>query len=122
MLAGLGDVRVWLGLKNSDDQGTRFDLRVEVLKNGSQPVAAGQLTCITGVTRNPASAKEVAVTLDPFSPVSFGTGDVLSLRVLARIGSGAGCGGHSNATGLRLYFDAVSRSSRIESVEFDLTE
>ena len=51
-----------------------------------------------------------------FSPAAFnGTTDVLSLRILTRIGtngSGGFCGGHSNAVGLRLYFDAVSRPSR----------
>ena len=45
--------------------------------------------------------------------------DVLSLRVLTRIGtngSGAFCGGHSNAVGLRLYFDAVSRPSKFTAI------
>jgi len=36
--------------------------------------------------------------------------------VLTRIGTtatGARCGGHSNAVGLRLYFDAVSRAAQV---------
>jgi len=37
------DVHVWLGLKNSDDVGTRFDLRVEVVRNGSDLIGAGEL-------------------------------------------------------------------------------
>ena len=116
-LTALSDLRVWLGLKNSDDQGTRFDLRVEVYKNnGLVAVAVGHAFCIQGVTRNPNLAKEVTLKFDPFSPVPFnGTTDVLSLRVLARIGTnptGGFCGGHSNAVGLRLYFDAISRAAQ----------
>ena len=112
-LTALSDLRVWLGLKNSDDQGTRFDLRAEVYKNGTL-VATGETYCIQGVTRNPDLAKEVTVSFGSFSPVTF-NGDGLSLKILTRIGTngaGAFCGGHSNAVGLRLYFDAVSRPSR----------
>lgn len=75
-------------------------------------VASGEIYCIQGVTRNPDQAREVAVS----SPMTFnGTTDELSLKVLTRIGtngSGAFCGGHNNALGLRLYFDAVSRPSK----------
>jgi photosystem II stability/assembly factor-like uncharacterized protein len=114
-LASLNELRGWLGLKNSDDQGTRFDLRAEVRKNGV-PIALGETYCIDGVTRNPDKAKEVAVPFASFPAAPFdGATDVLSLAVFTRIGTdGAGnfCGGHSNAVGLRLYFDAVSRPSR----------
>ena len=110
-------LHAWVGLKTSDDIGTRFDLRAEILKNGVL-VGSGEVACITGVTRNPAQAVEVSVPFGPFSPTSFnGTADVLSARLLARIGttdSGGFCGGHSNATGLRLYFDAISRPSRFD--------
>ena len=79
-------------------------------------MASGETYCIEGVTRNPDLAKEAIVVFSPFSPAAFnGTTDVLSLRILTRIGtngSGGFCGGHSNAVGLRLYFDAVSRPSR----------
>jgi hypothetical protein len=114
-LTALSDLHVWLGLKNSDDQGTRFDLRAEVYKNDAL-VVSGEVYCIEGITRNPNLAKEVIVAFAPFSPVVFnGTTDELSLKVLTRIGTnGAGgfCGGHSNAVGLRLYFDADSRPAR----------
>jgi Concanavalin A-like lectin/glucanases superfamily len=114
-LTTLSDLHVWIGLKNSDDIGTRFDLAAEVWKNGDL-VAEGETFCITGVTRNPNLAKEVSVSFGTFPPVSFdGTTDVLSLKVFTRIGTdGAGgfCGGHSNAVGLRLYFDADSRPAQ----------
>jgi uncharacterized delta-60 repeat protein len=121
-LTALDDLHVWLGLKNSDDQGTRFDLRVEVYKNTSL-VAADETYCIDGVTRNPGLAREVTVMFGPFSPAVFnGATDRLSLKVLTRIGTnGAGgfCGGHSNAGGLRLYFDAVSRPAKLSTDIFN---
>lgn len=117
-LTELNNLRVWLGLKNSDDIGTRFDLRAEVYRNGQFLITSGELYCIQGITRNPDLAKEVVVSFGSFSPVDFYGADMLSLKILTRIGTnGAGtfCGGHSNAVGLRLYFDAVSRPSRFDA-------
>jgi hypothetical protein len=113
-----GSAKVWIGLKNSDDQGTNFDLRAELLKNGTV-IASGETRCITGVTRNPDKAKEVTVPLSPIANVSVVSGDVLSLRMLTRIGTnpnGTKCAGHSNAVGLRLYYDTVNLPSRFSWV------
>jgi hypothetical protein len=114
-LQALSDAHLWLGLRNSDDIGTRFDVRVEVLKNGAL-VSSGETLCVNGVTRNPALAKEVTIGFGAFDAVSFdGASDLLSFRVLARIGtngSGGFCGGHANATGLRTYFDSTGRLAR----------
>jgi hypothetical protein len=111
-----GDLHTWIGLKNSDDQGTRFDLRAELYKNGML-VAVGLTRCIQGVTRDPSSAEEVRVAFGPF-PTTFFTGtDELALKVLTRIGTntdGSLCGGHGNAVGLRLYFDSTNRPSSFE--------
>lgn len=113
-LTALGAAQLWLGLKNSDDIGTNFDVRVEAYKNGAL-VAAGQALCVQGLTLNASLAKTATVTFAPFSATVFnGTTDVLSLKVLTRIGTtstGAACGGHSNAVGLRVYFDAASRAA-----------
>jgi hypothetical protein len=118
-LAVLGDARLWVGLKNSDDVGTRFDIRVEARKNGV-PFATGETLCVQNVVRNANNAKEVSVGFAPFPAESFdGTSDVLSLRILTRVGtngSGGLCGGHSNATGLRVYFDAATRPAGFEAV------
>lgn len=117
----LSPAHLWVGLKNSDDQGTQFDLRVEFLRNGT-PVASGLKRCITGVTRNPDPAKEAVVSFDPFDPVVVTGGDVLALRVSTRIGTNAndtkcaGPGGsHNSAVGLRLYYDSASRASRFDA-------
>jgi len=111
-LTSLSDLRARIGLKNSDDQGTYFDLRAELRKNGVV-IASGETKTIQGVTRNPSNAMEVAVSFGAISDSQFNPGDVLSLRILTKV---ADSGGHNNAVGLRLYYDALSRSSSFGAV------
>src|SRR6185295_18399164 len=103
------------------DQGTKFDLKVEVFK-GSSLVSSGLQRCIAGVVRNPGAATEAVVAFDSFSPVPVSSGDVLALRVSTRIGTTAadarctGVGGnHNSAQGLRIYYDAIGRPSRFDA-------
>jgi hypothetical protein len=113
-LASLAPATLWIGLKNSDDQGTKFDLRTEVYINGTL-ISNGITRCITGVTRNPNQAKQVSVDFGSISDGTIESGDELSLKILTRIGTNPDdtkCSGHNNAVGLRLYYDAVSRPSR----------
>lgn len=98
---------MWIGLKNSDDQGTYFDVRAELFKNG-YPMAACETLNIQGVTRNPDKAKEVILDFGMISDGKFEAGDTLSLRILTKV---TDVGGHSNAVGLRLYYDSTSRPS-----------
>jgi len=99
-------LEVWIGLKNSDDQGTYFDLKAEVLRNGV-PVAEGVKVDIRGVTRNPDKALKVTIDLSSLD-VFVSPGDTLSLRISAKV---TASGGHNSAVGLRLYYDAVNRAS-----------
>ncbi len=121
-LGGLSPVHAWVGLKNNDDQGTRFDLQAELLQNGNV-VARGLTRCVNGVTRNPSLATEVVVNWDPFGPVAVGPTDTFALRISTRIGTnpdetkcvpGPG-GSHNSAVGLRVYYDATSRPSRFDT-------
>ena len=119
-VSGLSPARVWVGLKNSDDQGTQFDLRVEILKNGT-PVASGLQRCITGLTRNPGLAKETNALFGLAGSIDYDTGDVLALRVSTRIGTNPDdtkcgtAGSHNSAVGLRLYYDASPRASHFDA-------
>jgi hypothetical protein len=75
------------------------------------------IRCITGSTRNPNNAIEVAVPIDSFTPATFdGSTDVLRLRLLTRIGTNTDdtkCAtGHGSAAGLRLYFDGINQASQ----------
>ncbi|MGB7540270.1 MAG: sialidase family protein [Anaerolineales bacterium] len=116
LLAELDDIHIWLGLKNSDDIGTRFDLRAEVYRNEAM-FGYGEYYCITGVVRNSDQAQEVLIPINAFSATLFnGETDVLSVKIMVRIGtngSGSFCGGHSSATGARMYFNASNRLSQI---------
>ena len=122
VLTDLDDVQLWLGLKSSEDQGTLFDVKVELLKNGDV-VASGLRHCVTGVTRNPSLAKGIGVAWDNFAAVSLAPTDVVALRISTRIGTnrddtkcvpGPGSA-HDSARGLRLYYDAASRPARFDA-------
>jgi hypothetical protein len=111
-----------LGLRNGDDVGTAFDLRVEVYKNGSALVASGLTRCVRGLGRNPATSPEIDVAFEPPTAVPVEAGDALSFKVFARIGTNADdshCTGsgasHGSATGLRLYYDAAGQASRFDA-------
>jgi hypothetical protein len=116
------DLCVWLGLKNSLDSGTNFDLRAEVYKNNLL-ITSGEVYCIKGLSVSSASGKKVTLFFDPFPFVDFNGTETLSLKVLARIGTdgaGTSCGARSTAKGLRLYFDAATRPSRFDARFTDL--
>ncbi len=115
-LCGLSPVHVWLGVKKPADEGAQFDVRAELLKNGT-PVASGITRCVTGLRRAPGQAAEAVVDWAPFSSVPAGSGDVLSLRMSARIGTkpdDTQCAGHASADGLRLYYDSRKGASRFD--------
>ena len=107
-LAPLGPVTVCLGLRKSDDTGTYFDLRVDLSKNGVT-IATGETRDIRWIIRNLDLSKKVTVTFGFISDNQLNSGDIPSLRILTKVTTSRG---HSNAVGLRLYFDAVSRPSR----------
>ena len=117
-LNALGDLHAFLGLINSDDQGTQFDLRAQLFKNGVL-VGTSTAPCITSVTRNPDLAKEITASFGPIGATPVAPGDTLYLTLSTRIGTnpdGSKCpgpgGSHSNAVGLRVYFDAANRPAR----------
>jgi len=67
------------------------------------------------VTRNADKAKEATVAFGPLTNGNVAAGDVLSLKILTRIGTkpdSTQCPGHSNAVGLRFYYDGTTRPSR----------
>jgi hypothetical protein len=124
VLQALGPLHVWLGLRNSDDQGTRFDLRAEVYFKSNGPnspavlVAEADQLCIKGLTRNPSRAQEVIRSL-PLTGFPAGDGEFL-LKLYARIGTPQNmCAGHASTTGLRVYYNSADRDSRFEMFFFE---
>ncbi len=120
VLSALDPVRAWAGLRNSDDQGTQFDVLAEAF-HGSTLVASGLTRCVTGLTRNANRAREIIVPFGPVTPSVFnGTSDVFSIKLSTRVGTtpdearcpGPG-GSHLNARGLRLYYAGASVASGV---------
>ena len=113
-VVGLNDLHAFLGLKTSDDEGRRFDVRGEIYRNGAL-LTSGETLCVAGITRSPDRAKDVVIAPAPFPAVAFNSTDTMALKVLARMGTagnGLPCGGGGGA-GIRLYFDAVRNASRL---------
>jgi len=113
-LTALAPALLWVGLKNSDDPATAFDLRVELARNG-EPVTSGVARCVTGLARSPAS---VSVAFDAFPAVPVKAADVFSLKVSNRMGTNVDdtkCkvpgATHTSAVGLRLYYDSGGHNS-----------
>lgn len=106
-LTVLSPAMVWLGLKNSDDVGTKFDLLAEVLKNGSV-VGSGQLNDVPGGSSGFNNAVSRTINLVLSAPVDACAGDTLSFRLSVRI---APTSGHRSGTA-RLWFNDATANSR----------
>jgi hypothetical protein len=100
--------RIWLGLKNSDDVGTRFDLKAIVKKNGTE-VSSGTLLGVLGGSSGFNNAKLRTIPLSLPSS-AFTSGDTMSLEVLTR----DSCIGTSHNSGTaRLWFNDFAANSRV---------
>jgi DNA/RNA endonuclease G (NUC1) len=108
MLTALGPARVWLGLKNSDDVGTRFDLRAEVFKNGVL-IGSGQMNDVPGGGSGFNNAVLRTISLAQNGSVGFRTGDILSITLSVRI---AASSSHNTGTA-RLWFNDGAANSRL---------
>jgi hypothetical protein len=105
-----GSSGLWIGLKNSDDVGTKFDVLVAVLKNGSV-VGTGQLNAVVGGSSgfNNAVLRTVGMAL---GSTTYASGDVLGVRISVRI---ADSSGHRSGTA-RLWFGDAAANSRIDTL------
>lgn len=118
-LTSLSPAKMWIGLKNSDDVGTKFDLLAEVLRNGSV-VGSGQLNDVPGGGSGFNNAVLRTITLALSSPVPIGPGDTMSFRLSVRI---AATSGHNSGTA-RLWYNGQpidSGASRDAGSRFDAT-
>jgi DNA/RNA endonuclease G (NUC1) len=114
-LTSLGPAQVWLGVKTGGDAGTKFDLLVEVLRNGAL-VGSGQLNdaAVGGVNVN--SALQQTINLAALPSTGFRTGDVLSIRLSARIATSS-----PNKNGaIRLWYNDVNVNSNFAATIGDV--
>jgi hypothetical protein len=105
-LTALAPARIWLGLKNSDDVGTKFDVLAEVLKNGSV-VGSGRLDGVSGGSSGFKNAALRTISLALPAPVPLASGDTLSIRLSVRIAAT----GHRSGTA-RLWFNDSAANTR----------
>jgi hypothetical protein len=119
-LTALSPARVWVGLKNSDDVGIRFDIQAKVYLNGA-PVGSGQLDGVPGGSSgfNNAALRSIPLTLT--APVAAHTDDTLRIDVLVR----NACSGSGKSSGAaRLWYNGQpldSGASRDAGSRFDAT-
>jgi hypothetical protein len=106
-LTALAPANVWLGLKNSDDVGTRFDLQAEVLLNGVV-VGSGQTVNVPGGSSGFNNAVKRSIALSLIDAVAVSPGDRLSLRLSVRIAQGVP--GHRSGTARLWFNDAAAKS------------
>jgi probable HAF family extracellular repeat protein len=114
-LTALDPANVWIGLKNSDDVGTRFDLLAEVFKN-STPIGSGQLYDVAGGSSGFNNAALRTINLALSSPQDFNGGDTLSVRLSVRIAAS----GHRSGTA-RLWFNDAAANSRFGATIGEVT-
>jgi len=116
LLSALSPANIWVGLKNSDDVGVRFDLRAEVYYNGSTLIGSGELASVAGGSSGFNNAKLDSIPLALPAAVGFLPGDSLSIRLLVRTAcSGSG---HSSGTA-RLWFNDAASDSHFDATVDD---
>lgn len=112
-LTTVGPAGVWIGLKNSDAVGTKFDLLAEVFKN-NVVIGSGQLDNVPGGSSgfNNAVLRTINMALSS-GAVSFSQGDTLNFKLSVRIA--VGVQGHRSGTA-RLWFNDAAANSRFSVV------
>jgi parallel beta-helix repeat protein len=101
---------LWLNLANTDDVGTYFDVKVELLKGGNV-VGSGILCCLkpARVSKTPVSIHLVVT-----DPAYLASGETFSLKVSVRIGAEPSCAGKGHKDGtLQLQYDSKTRKSNV---------
>ncbi len=104
----LSPAQVWIGLKNSDDVGIKFDLMAEVYK-GTNIIGSGQLNSVAGGSSGFNNAHVYSVPLTLASSVSVQPGDQLSIKVYVR----NACSGSGKNSGFaRLWYNDSQANSQ----------
>jgi WD40 repeat protein len=104
----LSPAQLWIGLKNSDDVGIKFDLMAEVYE-GSNVIGSGQLNSVSGGSSGFNNAHVYSVPLTLTSSFSVQLGDQLSIKVYVR----NACSGSGKNSGFaRLWYNDSQADSR----------
>ena len=119
-VTALSPANVWVGLKNSDDVGIRFDLKAEVYK-GATLIGSGSLSSVVAGSSgfNNAKLNSIPLTVSAFADIT--AGDTLSIKVFER---NACAGSGKNSGTARLWFDGKAvdtGATRDAGSRFDAT-
>jgi hypothetical protein len=107
-LSALTPAKVWVGLKNSDDVGTKFDLLAEVYRDETL-VTTGHLDNVPGGSSGFTNAKLHTIPFDAFAPVAVPSGSQLKIRLYVR---NACVGPTHNSGTARLWYNDSAADSR----------
>ena len=115
-LTALTTAHLWLGFKSSGDVGGKVDVLVEALVNG-QVLSSGLTRCVSTLTASASTAQDISIALGSIPTTQLDTlTQTLAVRVSTRMGttaSNTACGTKASVTGVRAYFDALPRASRL---------
>jgi len=107
-LTSLSPAKIWVGLKNSDDVGVKFDLKAEAYVSGVL-VTSGQLNGVTGGSSGFNNAHLQTIAFAAFAPVKFPAGSTLSIKLYVR----NTCSGSThNAGTARLWYNDSTANSQ----------
>jgi hypothetical protein len=107
-LTTLDPAKIWVGLKNSDDVGVKFDLKAEVYVNGVL-VTSGETDSVAAGSSGFNNAKLDTISFGSFSPVDFPAGSQVSIKLYVR---NACTGSGHNSGSARLWYNDVAAGSR----------
>jgi hypothetical protein len=117
LLSALGPATLFVGVANSDDNGRRIDVRVEVYRNGTLVGQGGadNLRAAGNALANAASLTIALSLVGDADARTFRSGDTLSSRVLVRRRGGSG------DFGVRFWYDAGAPGTGKGSSRFAAT-
>jgi len=107
-LLGITSLRLWAGVTDAKDKRVKFDFRAELLKNGAV-IASGESLSINQLLADADNAKPISIPFAGFQAAALASGDVLSLRVLAKE---SGKGKKSSTGAVVIYYDSASRAAQ----------
>lgn len=107
-LASLSSAKVWVGLKNSDDVGVKFDLKAEVYSDNTL-ITSGETDSVAVGSSGFNNAKLYIINFNSFSPVNFPNGSQLAIELYVR----NACSGSWHNSGVaRLWYNDGQANSQ----------
>lgn len=110
-LSNLSPAQVWVGLKNSDGVGIKFDFLAEVYKDGSL-VSSGQINSAPGGSSGFNNARLNTIPFNSFNAVAAPVGTQFDFKVYVR---NACTGSGQNSGTARLWYNDSVASSRFDA-------